>query len=69
MKTLERLVNTYYKAFLEGNADVISYYNARNELIFKQIDVFKLKQTLSDLGIALEIAAGRYLDGPEIGVS
>lgn len=69
VKTLERLVNTYYKAFLEGNADVISYYNARNELIFKQIDVFKLKQTLSDLGIALEIAAGRYLDGPEIGVS
>jgi cobalt-zinc-cadmium efflux system outer membrane protein len=67
VKTLERLVNTYYKAFLEGNADVISYYNARNELIFKQIDVFKLKRTLSDLGIALEIAAGRYLDGPEPG--
>jgi cobalt-zinc-cadmium efflux system outer membrane protein len=67
VKTLQRLVDTYYKAFLEGNADVISYYNARNELTFKQIDVFKLKQTLADLEIALEIAAGRYLDNAEFG--
>jgi outer membrane protein TolC len=67
VKTLEMLVETYYKAFLDGNADVISYYNARNELILKQIDVFKLKQTLSELGIALEIAAGRYFDSTESG--
>jgi outer membrane protein TolC len=67
VKTLERLVKTYYKAFLEGNADVISYYNARNELIFKQIDVFKLKQTRADLAIALEIAVGRYLDHADLG--
>ncbi len=67
VKTLETLVGTYYKAFQEGNADVISYYNARNELILKQIDVFKLKQTLADLAVALEIAAGRYFDSAEFG--
>jgi outer membrane protein TolC len=61
VNTLNSLVQTYYKAFLEGNADVLTYYNARSDLISKQIDVFKLKQTLADLNIALELAAGQYL--------
>ncbi len=65
IETLKSLVQTYYKAFLEGNADVLSYYNARNDLIVKQIDVFKLKQTLADLGIALELATGQYLEPAE----
>lgn len=60
-KTLSALVQTYFNAFLEGNADVITYYNARKDLISKQIDFYKLKQTMADLGIALELAAGQYL--------
>lgn len=59
--TLERLVQTYNTAVQEGNADILSYYNARNELTGKQIEIIKLKRDLADLGIALEIAAGQYL--------
>lgn len=61
VKTLNSLVQTYFNAFLEGNADVLTYYNARTESISKQIDSLKLKQTLADLSIALELAAGQYL--------
>ena len=59
--TLESLVQTYYKALLEGNADVLSYYNARNDLTAKQIEVIKLRRNLTDRYIALEIAAGEYM--------
>ena len=59
--TLSNLVQTYYHALLEGNADVISYYNARDEQISRQIDLLTLKRNLADQRIALEIAAGEYL--------
>ncbi len=59
--TLERLVQTYNTAVQEGNADILSYYNARNELTGKQIEIIKLKRDLAVLSIALEIAAGQYL--------
>jgi outer membrane protein TolC len=59
--TLSNLVQTYYSALLEGNADVISYYNARDELITRQLELLTLKRNLADQYIALEIAAGEYL--------
>jgi outer membrane protein TolC len=58
---LERLVQTYNTAVQEGNADILSYYGAQNNLSTKQIEVIKLKRDLADLGIALEIASGEYL--------
>lgn len=61
VKTLKRLVQTYYKAFLEGNADAVSYYRALNDSIAKQMDLFSLKRNLADLIVAMEIVAGRYL--------
>jgi len=61
VKSLNTLVQTYYKAFLQGNADVISYYSAKKDLISKQIDVFKLKQSLADHWIALELESGKYV--------
>jgi outer membrane protein TolC len=64
--TLSNLVQTYYQALLEGNADVISYYNARDELIARQIELLTLKRNLADQRIALEIAAGEYLGSGEI---
>jgi len=68
--TLSSLVQTYYQALLEGNADVISYYNARGELIARQIELLTLKRNLADQRIALEIAAGEYLgDGTNRAVS
>ncbi len=58
--TLSDVVQAYHNALLEGNADVLSYYNVRNELFEKQIGVLKLKQDLADQTSALEIAAGWY---------
>jgi outer membrane protein TolC len=59
--TLQRLVDTAKSALDEGNADVISYYQTRFNLILRQIEVLKLKQQLIEARIALEIASGRYL--------
>jgi outer membrane protein TolC len=67
--TLSNLVQTYYHALLEGNADVISYYNARDELIARQFELLTLKRNLADQTIALEIAAGEYLGSGERGTS
>ena len=59
--TLRNLVQTYHRALLEGNADVLTYYNARDDLITKQLDLLNLKLNLADQKVALEIAAGAYL--------
>jgi outer membrane protein TolC len=58
--TLQRLVDTARSALDQGNADVISYYQTRFNLILRQIEVLKLKQQLVETHIALEIASGRY---------
>jgi len=61
VQSLQELVETYRVALLEGSADVLLYYNARNELMAKQLDVVRLKQDLADQSVALEIAAGAPL--------
>jgi outer membrane protein TolC len=58
---LRQLVETYRIAVDQGNADVLSYYTAQNDLAQKEIALVKLKQGLVDDKIALEIAVGRYL--------
>jgi len=60
---LQNVVDSYRRALLQGNADVLTYYNARGDLIARRIELFDLKRQLADLHVALEIAAGRYL-GP-----
>ena len=61
---LERLVADYEKAVDAGNADVLSYYSARNDLNKKKIEVLKLKQDLVDAWIELENASGLCLTRP-----
>jgi outer membrane protein TolC len=61
---LERLVADYEKAVDAGNADVLSYYSARNDLDKKKIEVLKLKQDLVDAWISLENASGLCLTRP-----
>jgi outer membrane protein, heavy metal efflux system len=56
-----QLVKTYNQALKEGNADVVTYSNLRNELETRRLVVLKLKRDLTDMGIALEIAAAQYL--------
>ncbi len=55
-----KLVETYRRALEQGNADILSYYQARNELTGKRMELLTLKEGLSDLEIALESASGRY---------
>ena len=60
---LQNVVDSYRAALLQGNADVLTYYNARTDLITRRLELLDLKRQLADMDIALEIAAGRYL-GP-----
>ena len=55
------LLETYKKALEEGNADILVYNNARDETDNLQLKIFQLKRDLSDMGIALEIAAGELI--------
>lgn len=59
--TLETLVANYAKAVNAGNADVLSYYSARNDLDKKRIEILKLKQDLVEAWIGLENASGLSL--------
>ncbi len=61
VRSLKKLVQASHNGLLEGNIDVLSYYNELDRLTAKQLEVLKLQQGLADLNIALEITAGRYL--------
>ena len=66
------LLETYKKALAEGNADILVYNDTRNEAANWQLKILQLKRDLSDMGIALEIAAGEYIgqtgtDGKDVG--
>jgi outer membrane protein TolC len=61
VSVLARLVADYGKAVNTRNADVLSYYSARNDLDKKRIEVLKLKQELVDAWVGLENASGRCL--------
>jgi outer membrane protein TolC len=56
-----RLLKTYKKALKEGNTDILVYNDTRDEVDNRQLNIFQLKRDLSDMGIALEIAAGEYI--------
>ena len=58
---LERLVTTAQTAVEQRNADVLSYYTARSNLLQKRIQLIKLQEQLLEAHTALEIASGRYL--------
>jgi outer membrane protein, heavy metal efflux system len=61
------LLETYKKALEEGNADILVYNNARDETDNLQLKILQLKRDLSDMGIALEIAAGKYIGQADVG--
>jgi len=58
--SLERLVDTYRTAVDAGQADVLSYYTAWNDLTQKRIDILKFQQKLVEARISLELATGLY---------
>ena len=58
---LEKLVSSAQIAVDQRNADVLSYYTARSNLLQKRIQLIKLQQQLLEAHTVLEIASGRYL--------
>jgi len=58
---LEKLVDSAQIAIEQRNADVLSYYTARSNLLQKRIQLIKLQEQLLEAHTALEIASGRYL--------
>ncbi|MHB1035261.1 MAG: TolC family protein [Pirellulales bacterium] len=58
--SLQRLVDTYRTAVDAGQADVLSYYTAWNDLTQKRIDILKFQQQLVEARISLELATGMY---------
>jgi cobalt-zinc-cadmium efflux system outer membrane protein len=58
---LEKLVDSAQTAIDQRNADVLSYYTARSNLLQKRIQLVKLQEQLLEAHTALEIASGRYL--------
>jgi outer membrane protein TolC len=58
---LEKLVDSAQTAVEQRNADVLSYYTARSNLLQKRIQLIKLQEQLLEAHTALEIASGRYL--------
>jgi len=58
---LEKLVSSAQTAVEQRNADVLSYYTARSNLLQKRIQLIKLQQQLLEAHTALEIASGHYL--------
>lgn len=61
LPTQKQLVETYYNALLQGNADVLTYYNARDELIATRISLLSLALQSIERFIALELEWGGYL--------
>ena len=58
---LQKLVDSAQTAIEQRNADVLSYYTARSNLLQKRIQLIKLQEQLLEAHTALEIASGRYL--------
>jgi outer membrane protein, heavy metal efflux system len=61
LPVFERLVSSAETAREQGNADVLSYYTARSNLLQKRIQLIKLQQQLLEAHTALEIASGHYM--------
>src|SRR5438876_7453594 len=58
---LEKLVASAQTAIEQRDADVLSYYTARSNLLQKRIQLIKLQEQLLEAHTALEIASGHYL--------
>ncbi len=57
---LQRLVDTYRVAVDAGQADVLSYYTAWNDLTQKRIEILKFQEQLVEARISLELETGLY---------
>jgi hypothetical protein len=55
-------------ALRAGNADIVTYYNARINLNGKELAVVQLRQALAEFSVALETVSGRIFTVREMAV-
>lgn len=51
--------------FRNGDINAITYYQVRRQLATAELGLYSLQRQLGDLGVALEIASGRYFEEPQ----
>lgn len=56
------MVDIYRQALLNGNADVLTYYQAIITLIQEKAALLDIKMGISELAVAMEAATGTYID-------
>ncbi len=59
----ERTVELYNRALQSGNADVLTYYNARSDLMNRRLEAVAALRDLVGLAIALETESGVHFVG------
>jgi outer membrane protein TolC len=67
LPVLEQLSKSYQEALQSGNADVLSYYRKLDDLYAEQLVALRLREELTELYIALEVATGNYLPATTCG--
>jgi len=65
LPALERLVDVYRSAVQGGSVDVLSFRQAEVDLTNKRVERIQLRREQADQAIALELASGTYLPGPQ----
>ncbi len=60
----EQTVDLYYRALQGGNADVLTYYNARSDLMNRRLEAVAALRDLVGLAVALETESGVHFVGP-----
>lgn len=61
--SLTQLAGAAKRAFVRGDVNSIVYYGIREQLASQRLVLSGLARRLDDLGVALEIASGRYFQG------
>ncbi len=62
--TRRHLVEIYGQALLFGQADVVTYYQARVDALGLALQLFQAESAVAETAIALDLAAGRPLAPP-----
>lgn len=63
IRSLARLAGATKQAFVHGDVNSIVYYGIREQLASQRLMLAGVTRRLDDLGVALEIASGRYFQG------
>lgn len=61
-KTLDKAATA---GFRNGDINAITYYQVRRQVATAELGLYSLERQLEDLGVALEIASGRYFEEPQ----